>query len=74
MDKNPQKQTLCKKFENVSFEMKEISVTVDIMTKEELSQTDTIENTLFLNYNSPDNDKDISERNNSKDLLSFWNK
>ena len=54
--------------------MKEISVTVDIMTKEELSQTDTIENTLFLNYNSPDNDKDISERNNSKDLLSFSNK
>ena len=51
--------------------MKEIGVAVDIAMKEELSQSETIENTLFLNCNSPDNDKDISERNNSKDLLSF---
>ena len=46
-------------------------VTVDIVMKEELSQSDTIENTLLMKFNSPDNDKDISERNNSKDLLSF---
>ena len=51
--------------------MKEIGVTVDIVMKEELSQFETIENTLFLNCNSPDNDKDISERNHSTDQLSF---
>ena len=60
-----------KKFKNISFEMKEIGVTVDNVMKEELSHSETIENALFLNCNSPDNDKDISERNNSKDLLSF---
>ena len=60
-----------KKFKNICFEKKGIGVTVDIVMKEELSQSDTIENTLLMKFNSPDNDKDISERNNSKDLLSF---
>ena len=63
------KSPLTSVLKNISFEMKEIGVTVDIVMKEELSQFETIENTLILNCNSPDND--ISVRNNSKDLLSF---
>ena len=43
----------------------------DTVVKEELSQSETIENTLFLNCNFTDKDKDISERNNFKDPLSF---
>ena len=66
------KSHLTSVLKNISFEMKEIGVTVDIVMKEEPSQSETVENTtMFLNCNSPDNDKNISERNNSKDLSSF---
>ena len=41
----------------------------DTIIKEELSQSETIEHTLFLNCNFTDND--ISERNSFKDLFSF---
>ena len=41
----------------------------DIVIKEELSQFEAIENTFFFNFNPTD--KDIFERNNFKDPLSF---